>query len=152
METITCIDKEGNSNEYYFYLIPNILNGMFGHEVKIFSIETLNYGRCFPILIYHVSDFEIKIKNIHHSDYPEFKAKGIPDVIIPKLSKLFFKDIISCSNEKAFQHFENEGRTENADKYWKRLVNKGAAFFENEKNIFRFKRFIPEPVSTKNNL
>lgn len=148
MKKIVCIDKEKNENEFYYYIEPKILLGMNGYLIKVFSIVNLNYGKFFTTEVYHVSDTEIKIKHICNNDHPPLIAKGISDTMIPELSNLFFKDIVSSSKNKSFQHFADEGRTEHADKYWQRLCDNGFAIYDKEKDMFQFKRFIPVPLNT----
>ena len=56
---------------------------------------------------------------------PHFAAAGIPDALIPEASRVLAAAIRSSSNRGAKR--ENEFRTIDADKMWKRLLRKGLA-------------------------
>ena len=69
-----------------------------GFEVKVYSSKDLKSLKPFVLFFYKISDEKqnpiYKIKNIINNENPDVTSKGIPDAIIPELSKILFANII----------------------------------------------------------
>jgi hypothetical protein len=129
------IDREGKINRFAYVIQDNSLN----EEWAIYA---------YPIPRDSESLFEIRLKRIepqiarqimiNHYDHPEFKGKGIADVLLPALAKRLDVEIQSSGVKET-----GDGRNGRATKMWRRLVEKGIAVYAPHEDLFR----IPRPSS-----
>lgn len=66
--------------------------------------------------------------------HPSHREAGIPDSLLPELSRRLGKDVVSSSNR--FAASPEEFRSIDAEKMWKRLVGKGLATYDEQQDRY----------------
>lgn len=79
----------------------------------------------FGVTLIESPDGSLRIDAI--SGHPTHRAAGIPDSLLPELSRRFGKPVVSSSNKDS-----TESRNDEAEKMWKRLVEKRLAHYDEQ--------------------
>lgn len=79
---------------------------------------------------------ELWLRSITHYGNPKFSAKGIPDALLPCLSKRYGVRICSGKTWGAGE-ITQEFLSVDATKMWKRLVEKGLAEYSEREDVYR---------------
>lgn len=78
----------------------------------------------------------VRIDIMTHNYMPEFKKKGIPEYLIPTVAKDINKKILSSKKDNRTK--KSEYRTPDAEKFWKRMVEKKKAIYRHEMDQYEF--------------
>jgi hypothetical protein len=73
----------------------------------------------------------LRIKGMHHHNFEEFTAKGIPEAFILETARLFRQKVCSTSNLE-----DPDFRTIPATKVWERLVAHSAAILHEQRDRY----------------
>lgn len=73
----------------------------------------------------------LRVKGMHHHNFEEFTAKGIPEAFILETARLFRQKVCSTSNLE-----DPDFRTIPATKVWERLVAHGAAILHEQRDRY----------------
>lgn len=131
--SIKCIGKGGCSSTFYYKYSLNTLK-QIEHRLTIFASNDYSDRDFFELIAKETDDKKLKIISINKNDDFLYGAKGIPDSAIPELIKLTGFGVISSSNIRTKE--TNEFRTEDATKFWDRLVKKGNATYDPAKDLY----------------
>jgi len=137
MTIITCIDKDGNSNNFKYVLKhENTEDG----KVWKFSVipEDDQFIDFYYLTATEINKNKIKITMINHHNQPMYSAKGITEKLIEVLHSISEMNVASSSNNKLFQSFKAEYRTPPATKVWMRLIEQGLAIYDEESDTFNY--------------
>jgi hypothetical protein len=93
----------------------------------------------FEFCITRIDEKTGKVTMMHHHNQSEYRAKGIPERMIEEAHKVLKLQIISSTNSKTHKVLVNEYITESAKKVWERLVDRGKAFFDNQRKVYIYK-------------
>jgi hypothetical protein len=126
MKELTCTGVDGISNTFYFDKKDHDCDGSISITVWV---KPQREGNSLELLLVPFDSSSYRIQMITHNRKSEFKAKGIPDTLLPVVSQQLKKRIISSRKRKITGC--DEYRTDEADKMWDRLVEKGIAEYDN---------------------
>jgi hypothetical protein len=95
--------------------------------------------------------FELKYKvledgtwrqaGIHHHSLEKYSAKGIPDAMLPEISRLHDVTIVSSPTRgESGIGQEDVRRSDDATKMWKRLCSNGIAEYDQESDVFTLRK------------
>ena len=146
LKKITCTGK-GNTDNNFVYSVEEGIHceevGDRGEEkeytkwsFKVMMPNNINDSKWFDFEVTKVDDTIGKVTVMNHNNYSNFQGKGIPSTMIKEASEELDIKIISSSNE--FPILENESRSDEATKVWKRLVTQKKARYNKEKDIYEF--------------
>lgn len=104
---------------------------------RVYADPPLATGDFFDIEVEPVdkSEAAFKIVMMNHYCFAEYAGAGIPDVMIPEISRVIGKSIVSSSNRSAAP---GEYRTAHATKVWDRLVAKELATYDAATDRYEF--------------
>lgn len=100
---------------------------------RVYATPTLISGEFFELSLKVISGDMAKIIAIHNNGEDAYKAKGIPEALLPFASKVTDKKIVSSSTND-----EDGYRTPDATKMWERLCRKGLAEKDEDNDRFLF--------------
>jgi hypothetical protein len=134
MHSITCIGRDSVERRFVFdepddEITPD------GHRELFFCVKTHPEAMWFfELQLREKPDGEFQIISIQHHHRPEYASTGIPDSLLPYLTRHLGQRI--CSSRGRVQG-TNEYRTVQATGMWDRLVQKGLAQFSAGEGIYR---------------
>jgi len=131
MNTINCIDRNGNSKTFFYTDMEykntgEVLFKVYEDEKQEGEFFQFNLKPCH-------NELRVTMMN-HHSD-SKYIAKGIPDALIRLAANKYKKDITSSTNKEEHKCFKNEYRTDKVAKVFQRL----GAVYDKEKDLYIFK-------------
>lgn len=135
MISITCIDKDGQPNNFKCCYEKDYIDYLETWKFTIFP-ENEIYADFFFLSAQETSDHFMKITMMNNHNQACYSAKGIPEKIIETLQNLSGKTIISSSNNPVYQSFNEEYRTPPATKVWERMKLKGMASYDEQKDTY----------------
>lgn len=100
----------------------------------IYNIPPLPSGEFFDISVEQINDEEVRIIMMNNYNVSEYSGAGIPDYIIPEISKVLRMNVISSSNKDPNSDVY---RTPDATKVWKRLKANGKATYDSKTDIYK---------------
>jgi hypothetical protein len=110
---------------------PEYRDGKWAYKVRSPGCSDFFEFRVVPFDEEHV-----RIDMMTHNDRPEFMKKGIPEYLIPTVAKELNKKILSSIKDG--RPIKDEYRTLNAEKFWKRMVEKKKAIYHDESDRYEF--------------
>lgn len=90
----------------------------------------------FEFKVVHFDDKYIRIAMMTNNDRTEYMKKGIAEYLISTVSKDINKKILS--SVKDARPNKDEYRTPDAEKFWKRMVEKKKAIYRHEMDRYEF--------------
>ena len=99
------------------------------HLFRVYADPPLQSGDFFDFEVEAVDNAEtaFKIVMMNHYLVEEYSGAGVPDAMIPEISRVLGKCVVSSSNKS---RTPGEYRTAKATKVWDRLVVKGVATYD----------------------
>lgn len=146
VEKLKCKSKEGVFTTFFYNCEVNGDKTIFRVNVN----ENITDSEFFEL---HVVEFDantVRISQIDNHYNPLYRAKGIPDALIPEIHCVLKKNIVSSSNKTLKQQREAvlkaetliqeaEWRTVDANKVWVRLESKALAVYDKNEDRYRYK-------------
>ena len=92
-------------------------------------------GEAFDLSVTTLDDATVRQGMLAHHDNPAYVAMGIPDALIPVVSAVLAKKVVSSPTTA-----DDTGvyRTEAATKVWDRLVGKGVANYDPDADVYQY--------------
>ncbi|MBN68571.1 MAG: hypothetical protein CME32_04730 [Gimesia sp.] len=142
MNEITCISKTGEENTFYYDVSFDELDKKW--LVRVVDDPDANDGNSFEIHYKPLNNYCWQQTGIYHQGIEKYASKGIPDTMIPEISKVR-KVVIISSPKVATAEFGQEAifRSEDADTMWNRLVDKNIAGYSKEANVYFVMNYTP---------
>lgn len=142
MHEIECEGKDGKTRKFVFN-DPTPRKTLSGYYEYSFWIGTrIDDVVFFELRLIEKPDGELRIDAISGND-TKYSAKGIPEALLPFVSRLLGKRICSSRSKgddniiRTYGSGTTEFRTEDATKMWNRLVSKGLAEYYPDEDIYR---------------
>lgn len=132
---IICIDKNGNENTFKYSLEESEENGKKKWVFRVVP-HNLIVQDWFEFSVTEVDENTGKITSMNNRKMTEYIAKGIPEKLIEEANSVLNLTINSSSNTEEFKAFPNEWRSESATKVWERLLNRGEAEYDQQRDIY----------------
>lgn len=134
---ITCTDRDGNEHKFSFRRIPPDENKA-GPKKWLFRVGNFDpLADEFNFDVVEIDNGSLKVVSMHAVDNM-YRGKGIPEQMIIQVAAIMGRSISSSSNKHKYKDSDNECRTPDATKVWNRLVSKGLAEFDQEKDIYTY--------------
>lgn len=134
MHSLICLGKDGVERRFVFDDPEDEMTSE-GHRELFFSVKTHPEATWFfELQLREKPDGQFQIISIQHHHRPEYASMGIPDSLLPYLTRHLGRRI--CSSRG---HVEgtNEYRTVQATGMWARLVQNGFAEFFAAEGVYR---------------
>ena len=125
--TIRCTGRDGQTREFRYAIA--IVETNYETNLWEWTFHALNPqdpNRFFEFTVERHPGW-LRVKGMHHHNFDEFVAKGIPEAFILEAAHLFCQKVCSTSNLE-----DADFRTDPATKVWKRLVARGAAIHQEQ--------------------
>ncbi len=134
LSVIRCTGADRITREFYYEIesdagadVPEMIVRV--HQEAQISGEQ----HWFDLTLKQLDENRWMVSMMQHNNKEWYRAKGIPDALIPALAERLNKVITSSSNRDPAKRFPEEFRNEAATKVWRRLVGQGRATYqENE--------------------
>jgi hypothetical protein len=134
MHSITCTGRDEVERTFVFD-DPEEETTWDGHRELFFCVKTHPEATWFfELQLREKPDGQFQIISIQHHYLPEYASMGIPDSLLPYLTRHLGRRI--CSSRDRVEG-TNEFRTIQATGMWDRLVEKGLAEYFEEEGIYR---------------
>ena len=135
---IRCLGKDDVKTTFSYSIEESEINGF---KKWIFRIvpQNLEFTDWFEFSVVELGNGVGKVITMNTNFKKEYSAKGIPDKMIEEASNKLELNIISSTNKKAHKFLDNEWRTEAASKVWNRLVTRGIAIYDEEKDLYTYR-------------
>lgn len=133
LTSFTCVDRYGVSREFFY----RYDNDKVSREWNFFVFVELtqNSGDFFQLSVKEIDDETVRVIMMNHFGKEVYRAKGIPDALLPIIRDETEKNVVSSPTGPHSGIY----RTPSATKVWKRLCKKGMAIYDNEHDIYRLK-------------
>jgi hypothetical protein len=130
---LICVGADGASYEFLWRVTKDQFEDKW-----IFRVETeanCNTGRSFELTAVASDDDlnTVRIVMMHHYDQDEYKAKGIPDALLPVVKRELGMSVESSPRQGATTDIY---RTDAATAVWDRLVGKGLATYAADRDVY----------------
>lgn len=133
IDYLMCIGRDGQERRFVLYENKeNIRTNEFHYLIQqheTFNMETDS----FTLIVELMVDGTLKVVSINKNDDDLYGAKGIPEILLPKVSKIQKKNITSSRTRVGNR---GEFRSLDADKMWERLEEKGIARYNKENGLY----------------
>jgi hypothetical protein len=137
LHRIECVGKDRIERTFVFD-DPRVLPTPSGSLEYRFAVTTDSNAREYFELILEGDDGDLRIDSITHNRHQQYRAKGIPDALLPYVSSLLELRIRSSrSNPEPVGKARIRQRCPDATKMWERLVKKGIAEYLEDEDFFR---------------
>ena len=140
---ISCFGKDGIQREFTYNSSVSSWNYLEKHDFEITIDGDIQQG-IFQFEVVFIDDDTIKIVEMHNNGHEDLSARGIPDSMIEEVSRLFEKEVISSTNADSEKIATNESRSLDADKFWERLVSKGFASYDQNRQVYVYQPTIQQ--------
>ena len=90
-------------------------------------------GEFFEMTVAEVDENTVRIVMACNKNRPEYSAKGIPDALLPVISKKLGRRVVSSPSAGGSSDVY---RTNDATKYWERLRAAGGATYDEQSDIY----------------
>lgn len=136
--SITCIDKDGNKNDFRFNLAET--KDEYDRRKWVFKIIPAieDVDDWFEFSIVKINDATGKVSAMNNNREKKYMAKGIPNKMIEETAEVLMLQIISSTNNESFKLLYTEWRSLDAEKVWKRMVKEGRAEYDLRTDTFTF--------------
>lgn len=135
---ITCIDRDGNPNQFKYSLEKSERGGMVEWTFRVMPFDSA-VNDWFEFVVTVISSTVGKVTMMTNNNMAEYKGKGIPEKMIEEAAHVLKLTIISSTNKSVKKLPPSEFRTIAATKVWERLREKGQALYDEEEDIYTFK-------------
>ena len=130
---LSCVGADGGNYEFLWRVTKDRFE-----EKWIFRVETdanMNTGKCFELTVVAGNNDPdtVCIVMMHHYDQDEYRAKGIPDALIPVIKQELGLSVESSPRRGATTDVY---RTDAATAVWDRLVRKGLASYAADRDVY----------------
>jgi hypothetical protein len=128
---IRCTGRDGQNREFGY--VVAIVEQNYETTLREWTFHALNPhdpNRFFEFTVERRPGW-LSTKGMHHHNFEEFVAKGIPEAFILETARLFRQKVCSTSNLE-----DPDFRTIPATKVWERLVARGAAIFHQQRDRY----------------
>lgn len=135
---LECITPEDVNVTFYYHYEKEGKETTF----RVNDNENIVGSDFFELTVIDVDENTLRIDSIEKNTNPALSRKGIPDVLIPEIARVLKKSIISSTSKNLDKPKpigeKPQYRTVSAEKYWKRLQNKGLAQYDSENDIYTY--------------
>lgn len=131
MPQLQCTDRDGNSQTFEYEFKPDMSKLQWTFRVWQLG-EDLSNG-FFELVVTEVSPSDVRITMLNHFQIPMYRAKGIPDALIPEVRRALDRNVQSSPTRGATADVY---RTKDATKVWNRLVEAGLARHDKTTDVF----------------
>jgi hypothetical protein len=133
---IECIGRNGKEEKFLYSVDYNESEETWIY--RVYSIES-STKEFFEFHVRRINETTGKVVMMIHHNVEAYIAKGIPERMIEEAHTVLNLEIMSSTNSEENKMFENEYITDEAKKVWKRLLDKGKAFWDENDRVFYFK-------------
>jgi hypothetical protein len=121
----------GTSREFLWRVTKDAFEDKWTFRVE--TEDNWRSNQCFELSVAALDDDTVRVIMMKHHEQEEYRAKGIPDALLPEIKRHLAKNVES-SPEAA----ESGGvyRTQDATKVWKRLETKGLATYNEVRDVY----------------
>ena len=135
---IECVANDGNLNPFRYSIEESEEQGKIKWVFKVIPFD-MNTTDWYEFSVALIDDKIGKVVVMNNRNMPEYKGKGITEKMIAIANDVLGIKIISSTNNPEFKSLDPEWRTDAATIIWKRLIEKDAAEYDEEKDIYTFK-------------
>lgn len=135
--SMTCVDKNGNKNEFKYSFEVGEEEGFQKISYQVVPAE-INIDDWFEFSLIRINETTAKIYAMNNNSIPELSGKGIPEKLIEIAASQFNSTIISSSNNPKSKHLETEWRSISANKVWDRLVANNKAKYDSHLDVYTY--------------
>ncbi len=130
---LSCVGADGASYEFLWRVTKDPFEDKW-----IFRVATeanVNTGRSFELTVVAADSDPntVRIVMMHHYDQDEYRAKGIPDALLPVIKRELHMSVESSPRQGATTDVY---RTDAATAVWKRLVRNGLAAYAADRDVY----------------
>ncbi len=136
LHEIACVGKDGKTRTFVFEELA-LTSGMAVNEYYIEVRNQRDEPRYFELRLVQKSDGNYQVRSITHNHHEIYRAKGIPDTLLPYLPSVLGAQVCSASKSPEWSRSEMIQRNECATTMWRRLERKGLAEYLPAEDIFR---------------
>lgn len=134
---IECQANDGTQNQFRYAVEQSDEHGKVKWVYRIMPID-LNAMDWYEFSVAIVQDGVGKIVAMDNHNMIEYRGKGITEKMIAETSRQLNVVITSSSNKSEHKSLPVEWRSEPATKVWRRIVEKGEAVYDSERDIFTY--------------
>lgn len=136
---IECVANDGTLNQFRYSVEESEEQGKvkWGFKVMPFDLNAIDW---YEFSVAKIDDKTGKVVVMDNRNMTEYKGKGITEKMIAIANDILGIKIISSTNNPKFKSLNPEWRTDAATIIWQRLIEKGAAEYDEEKDIYTYKR------------
>lgn len=137
MPSITCTDRYGNAASFTYEERNDYLSDPERLIYKVWSDPPPADQAFFELTLESVDDETLIVVMAANHGRPEYVAKGIPDALLPHISNSLRRTVESSPGSS------NSGgrrRSDDATKYWIRLLKAGVAIHDSDRDVYRIER------------
>lgn len=128
---LQCTGADSVTREFYYEIESDREAGGLEIIVRVYEQSQISIERhWFDFILKPLDENRLMVSMMQHNNKEWYRAKGIPDALIPALAQRFQKVVTSSSNCDAAKKFPEESRNGPASKVWKRLVEQGRATYQ----------------------
>ena len=133
MGRITCVDADGNAETFRWKREGNNLNDEITFRVLHLNPSSAT-GSPFELTVKPKDSHTVQLIMITDNENPLYKAKGIPDVLLPTVKLVLARDVESSPGRGKTSDVY---RTVKSTAMWNRLVAKGLAVYCSRRDTYR---------------
>ena len=142
MKPVFCIGKDLVERTFYYDANFDELDQDW--LIRVFDDQQPKDGHAFEMKYKPLSDVIWRQADIHHHGMEKYRSKGIPDAMIPEISRQYKVVIVSSPTQGQPGEYEEDiRRSPDATKMWDRLRAKGIAGYCADADIYFLMNFMP---------
>lgn len=129
--------KGNTTRDFYMDYEKDPLSSTPTYNFRVHRSTTINNSdEWFDLRLIQFDTDTFLIDWIGHNYKPWYSGMGIPDALIPRACNLLNVTICSSTNSPSHKTSKDKYRTVDAEKMWKRLVEKGLATYDSSKDRY----------------
>jgi hypothetical protein len=128
MRTLRCTREDGTVNDFFYEQVaPDPLDEPGIERFRVHRAPRLaSEDYWFELSLKPLRDGSMLIDMIE-ANRPHYRGMGIPEALLPEVARSLGKVIVSSSDKSAYREYDNEKRSGDAERMWRRLQAKGLA-------------------------
>ena len=132
MKSFICVGRDRKTHRFVYKHESHKAQGEWLYLV--FTDPPLKSGEFFELTVKEIDDYSVRVIMMAHHNEEAYKAKGIPDALLPIIRDELGK-IVTSSPSMGVE--AGVYRTVDATEVWKRLEKKGMAIYDRVQDIYR---------------
>ncbi len=129
LHELSCVGADGESRTFWYDVVEETTPGGSVWHFRVHRRNPPDYNKddWFVLGVIEFDEGSVRVDMIENRGKEWYRAKGISEAIIIEASRVLGRRVVSSSNKVKVA--DNEYRTLDAEKVWRRLAAKGQAVY-----------------------